>query len=344
MTFDTRSEQRAGFAVYLAEQIRAAVGFIDLIEPVKVAFREFSGGCAQQTMSILWPAERPEDGDVLIKSGCIGGHDVFVVKTAPWFRTNQAAGEPQGGLVSVFDSTTGYPLAVLLDEHYLSDIRTAAAGAVTADLLAPPGTTTAGVLGTGAQAYWQALALAHVRPLETIRIWGRNTTRAADLAERLAWKLPTVSLTTVPVPEQAVHGSDVVITATAATEPLLQASWLQDGQHLLSVGADTPGKCELAPAVLERADLVVVDSRETATSHGNPRRALAEGALNTTDLTELGQLLDTGYLRPANDITVASLVGIGVQDVVAAEHALTLLNSTGSPSFAIYPDASQPRS
>jgi hypothetical protein len=82
--------------VYGAGELRKAVRFTDLIEPLRVAFGEFSSGRAQQVMSVLWPARRPEDGNVLIKAGCITGHDIFVVKAAPWFRSNHTAGRPHG--------------------------------------------------------------------------------------------------------------------------------------------------------------------------------------------------------------------------------------------------------
>jgi ornithine cyclodeaminase len=331
MTFTRPTAGDTRFAVHYAAEIRAAVDFTGLVEPMRTAFKEFSAGRAQQTMSVLYPAERPADGDVLIKSGCIAGHGVFVVKASPWFLATQRAAEPQGGLATVFDATTGHPLAALIDEHYLSDIRTAAAGAVTSDLLAPAGASTAGILGTGAQAYWQALALAHVRPIESVRIWGRSPERANALVDRLAPRLPEVNLTVARTPDLAVRGSDVIVTATAATEPLLDVSWLEGPQHILSVGADTPGKCELPPAVLARADLLVVDSREAAKDMGNVARALAVQAVTATDLTELGDLLDTGYEPSSSDLTVASLVGLGVQDVIAAEHALNLLNRLKGP-------------
>ena len=163
--------------IYSAAELRRAVRFTDLIEPLCVAFGEFSQGRAQQVMSALWPARRREDGNVLIKAGCITGHGIFVVKAAPWFKSNLVAGRPQGGMVTAFDASTGYPVAIFADEHYLSDIRTAAAGALVADLLVPPGATTAGVLGTGTQAYWQARALAPVRPLRRLQLWGRHRDR-----------------------------------------------------------------------------------------------------------------------------------------------------------------------
>jgi ornithine cyclodeaminase/alanine dehydrogenase-like protein (mu-crystallin family) len=309
--------------IYGADELRKAVRFTDLVEPLRVAFGEFSNGRAQQVMSALWPAHRPEDGNVLIKAGCITGHDIFVVKAAPWFKSNQTAGRPQGGIVTAFDASTGYPVAIFTDEHYLSDIRTAATGALIADTLAPPGVTTAGLLGTGVQAYWQARALAHVRPLQRLLIWGRHRGRAADLARRLAAELPRVQTETVVAAEHAVRESEVLITATAATEPLVAAAWLHRGQHITAVGADDPSKCELEPQVLGQADLIVVDSRAAAASNGSTKRALRAGALADSDLTEIGQI--GAYQRDPSAITIACLVGIGVQDLVAAETALAIM-------------------
>lgn len=310
-------------AIYGADELRKAVRFTDLVEPLRVAFGEFSQGRAQQVMSAIWPASRPEDGNVLIKAGCITGHAMFVVKAAPWFKSNQTVGRPQGGIVTVFDASTGYPVAIFNDEHYLSDIRTAATGALTADTLAPPGVTTAGVLGTGVQAYWQARALAYVRPLQRLLIWGRHRDRAAELAKRLEAELPGVQTETVAAAEHAVRDSEVVITATAATEPLVAAAWLHRGQHITAVGADDPGKCELEPEALERADLIVVDSRAAAASNGSTRRALQAGALAESDLTEIGQI--GAYHRDPRAITITCLVGIGIQDLVAAETALAIM-------------------
>jgi len=310
--------------IYGAEELRQAVHFTDLIEPLRVAFCEFSNGRAQQVMSALWPCRRPEDGNVLIKAGCIADHEIYVVKAAPWFKSNQIAGRPQGGMITAFDASTGYPVAIFTDEHYLSDIRTAATGALTADTLAPPGVTTAGVLGTGVQAYWQARALAHVRPLQRLLIWGRHHGRATDLAQRLAAELPAVQTETAATAEYAVRESEVIITATAATEPLVTAAWLHPGQHITSVGADDPSKCELEPQALEQADLIVVDSRAAATSNGSTRRALQAGALAESDLTEIGQI--GTYQRAPHAITIACLVGIGVQDLVAVETALAIMH------------------
>src|SRR5262249_12401308 len=152
---------------------------------------------------------------------------------------------PQGGFLAVFDSSTGHTLAILKDEHYLSDIRTAAAGALAARALAPDNIRVASVLGSGVQAYWQCLALHRERPFQRLRIWARNATKAASLAGRLTAMLPNVLIEIERDIEQAVRDADALICATSAREPLVRGDWLHAGQHITAVGADDPTKCEL---------------------------------------------------------------------------------------------------
>ncbi len=158
-------DETRGIRIIDAESIRASVTFEDLIEPVSRAFEESSAGLADNGLIVMFPAERRELGDVYVKTGSLRGHDVYIVKVSPWFSSNVESGQPQGGFVGVFDSRTGRTLALLNEEHYLSDIRTAAAGAVAARMLAPSAVGTAAVLGAGVQAYWQPLALYQGAPI-----------------------------------------------------------------------------------------------------------------------------------------------------------------------------------
>ncbi|MGA7909725.1 MAG: hypothetical protein WCA16_20125, partial [Candidatus Sulfotelmatobacter sp.] len=108
-----------------AVRLRALVGFEDLIEPISRAFQDFSAGLAQCAIVTMFPAPEPTLGDVYVKTGCIRGHSHYLVKVSPWFAVNRDLGQPKGGFLAVFDSATGHTSAILDDEHYLSDIRTA---------------------------------------------------------------------------------------------------------------------------------------------------------------------------------------------------------------------------
>jgi ornithine cyclodeaminase len=200
-----------GVRIIGAESIRASVTFDDLIEPVSQAFAESSAGLADNGLVVMYPAERREQGDVYVKTGSLRGHDVYIVKVSPWFSSNVEQGEPQGGFVGVFDSRTGRTLALLNEEHYLSDIRTAAAGAVAARTLAPPNVGTAAVLGAGVQAYWQPLALYRERPFTTLLIWARSMQKAEQLKTRLSAELPDVEIRCSSDIERTVRSADVLI-------------------------------------------------------------------------------------------------------------------------------------
>lgn len=310
-----------------ADALRAAIGYEDLIEPVSRAFQASSAGRGENGLLVLQPGDQAERGDVYVKSGVIRGEPLFVVKVAPWFAVNVEAGEPQGGFVAVFDARTGHTRAILDEQHYLSDIRTAAAGALAARALAPPVVTTAAVLGSGVQAYWQSVALFRERPFKRLLVWARDLSKAEALMRRLAPALPNVSLQTVPNVEAAVRASDVVITATVAREPLVRGEWLRPGQHITAVGADDATKCELDALALRRAR-VFVDDRETNRANGDVHRAIREAAYDLDDLAgELGDVLAERIpgRTTTEDISIAKFVGIGVQDVAAAATALEKL-------------------
>jgi len=310
-----------------ADQLRALVGYEDLIEPVSRAFQESSAGLAQHGLITMYPAERPDLGDVYVKAGSLSGHRVFVVKVSPWFAMNRDQGGPQGGLVAVFDADTGYTMAVLAEEHYLSDIRTAAAGALAARALANAEVDCAAVLGAGTQAYWQPQALFRERPFRTLVIWARRAEQAEELARRLRPHLPGAEIQTSDDIEQTVSRADVLITATSARDPLVQGEWLHPGQHITAVGADDATKCELDANVLRRSR-VFVDSIEVTAAHGDVARAISRDEYELQQLAgEIGEVLAGSKVARLSkeDITVAKFVGIGPQDLVAAEVSLDRL-------------------
>ncbi|MGE5727388.1 MAG: ornithine cyclodeaminase family protein [Gemmatimonas sp.] len=311
-----------------AATLRECVGFQDLVEPTARAFREFSDKKADAKFVAIFPAERPELGDVYVKTGTIRGHHIFIVKISPWFAANAAAGIAQGGFIAVFDSATGHTLAILAEEHYLSDIRTAAAGAVAARALAPSRVRTAAVIGTGVQAFWQPQALFSERPFERLVIWGRDAAKADRLARRLRPLLPDVTVSVFHDLETIVRESDVLITATASREPLIKGEWLRAGQHITAVGADDETKCELDAECFRRAERVIVDSIETNEKNGDVLRHLSQRKIEREHVHgEIGSVL-SGELdgrRTEDEITIAKFVGLGVQDLVAAEVTLAKL-------------------
>lgn len=318
------------FPFYTADRIRAAVDLADLVEPVADAFTAFSTTEGAQVPVMVLPVA--DGGDSHIKAAYLPGERHFLVKIANWFPGNRACGLPEGGgFVALFDASTGTVTAVLEDEHHLSDLRTAAAGAVSARALSRPDVTRATVLGTGRQAELQAHALTLVRPVRQIHVWGRDLRRATALADRLGQALPHVDVTAAADPERAVRQSDIIVTATASSTPVLCGSWLRPGQHITALGADDPAKCELDGACLHRATRVIVDSRELALRYGDIHAAITRGEATEDRIDgEIGDVL-AGRVpgrRTPDDITVAKLIGIGSQDLAAAKTTLALLERT----------------
>ncbi|MEU6844608.1 ornithine cyclodeaminase family protein [Streptomyces sp. NPDC046716] len=315
------------FAVHTADRIRAAVDLADLVEPVADAFTAYSTTEGARAPVMVLPVAL--GGDAHIKAAHLPGSRHFLVKVANWFPGNRARGLPEGGgFVALFDASTGAVAAVLEDEHHLSDLRTAAAGAVCARALSRPDATRATVLGTGRQAGLQARALTLVRPIRELHVWGRDHRRATALADRLATELPHVDVVAAADPERAVRRSDIVVTATASPTPVLFGSWLRPGQHVTALGADDPDKRELDAACLRRATRVIVDSRELALCHGDLHAAVADGEITADRVDgEIGEVLADRVpgRRAPDDITVAKLIGIGPQDLAAAETALARL-------------------
>jgi ornithine cyclodeaminase/alanine dehydrogenase-like protein (mu-crystallin family) len=312
-----------------AQELRANVGFEDLIEPVSMAFQETSAHLAESGLLIMYPAKTASSGDVYVKTGTLRGHRVYVVKVSPWFAANVELGRAQGGFIAVFDSETGHTLAILNEQHYLSDIRTAAAGCLAARVLAPGTVQSATVLGSGVQAYWQPQALYRERRFETLLIWARNLDKAELLKQRLSHVLPAVTIQVEPNLETAVRESQVLITATLSREPLVRGDWLVAGQHITAVGADDPMKCELDASALRRAR-VFVDSLDASSANGDVGSAIQAGGYALDQVAgEIGEVL--AGTKPgrvsSQDITIAKFVGIGAQDLVAAEASLARLGA-----------------
>lgn len=310
------------------EALRNHIGFEQLIDPVGQAYRDFSAGLAESGLITMFPGATADLGDVYVKTGAVRGGDVHVVKVSPWFALNASEGQPQGGLIAVFDSHTGHTLAIIDDQHYLSDIRTAAAGVWAARALAPEVVSTAAVFGTGVQAFWQTLVLYRERPFRELVVWGRDEGRAEALMERLSPHLGGVAMRREGSAEAAVRCADVLLTTTSSRQPIIEGEWLRPGQHITAIGADDATKCELDAACLRRADRLIVDSVESAISNGDVGRHVGSGAIGRERVSgEIGEVLAgtlAGRTR-ATDITIAKFIGLGVLDLAAAQVAVRSL-------------------
>lgn len=260
-------------------------------------------------------------GEVDVKSAYVPGIDGFAVKISSGFFDNPKLGLPSGGGMMVLLSTrTGVVEALLLDNGYLTDIRTAAAGAVAAKHLSRQDSSIAAIFGAGVQAGLQLEALMLVRPIAEARIWARDAIKAEATAGALRERLG-ILVRAEPDAATAVGGADIIVTTTPSTEPLIKAGFVSAGQHITAMGSDAEHKNEIAPAILRMADLYVADSAKQTRRLGELHHAIASGVMGAdAEVTELGQIIagDKHGRRSASEITIADLTGTGVQDTAIA--------------------------
>lgn len=304
------------------QEIRRALGGYDPVPAMEAAFRAYSEGRAvvPSVGELLFDSP---PGDAHIKYGYIRGGAHFVVKVAAGFYDNAKQGLPPfTGLLMLFSQQTGLPAAILLDEGWLTNLRTAAAGAVAARYLAPRKVQAIGVFGTGTQARLQVEQLQVVTDCRDLVVWGRSDAGLAAYRRDMMEKSYRVATTRDP--DDVGRACNLIVTATPATAPLLLAGHVRPGTHITAVGSDASEKQELDPAILARADIVVADSLAQCRERGEIHQALKAGRIAADKPVELGRVIANPTLgrRSEDQITVADLTGLAVQDIMIAEAVL----------------------
>ncbi|QKC85559.1 ectoine utilization protein EutC [Mesorhizobium sp. NZP2077] len=293
---------------------------LDAVACVENAFR------ALATLPVAMPPilrlDIPEHrGEVDVKTAYVPGIDGFAIKISPGFFDNPRLGLPSvNGMMVLLSAKTGLVEALLLDNGYLTDVRTAAAGAVAARHLSRPDSAVAAIFGAGMQAGFQLEALMLVRPITEARIWARDAAKAELTAGALREKLG-IAVRAETDAAEAVAGADIIVTTTPSTEPLIKAGFVTAGQHITAMGSDAEHKNEIAPAILRMADLYVADSARQTRRLGELHHAIAAGVMAADEqVSELGQIIAGAKhgRRSASDITIADLTGTGVQDTAIA--------------------------
>ncbi len=295
----------------------------DAVAVVENAFR------ALATEAVVMPPIlrldiKDANGEVDVKTAYVPGLDGFAIKISPGFFDNPKLGLPSvNGLMIYLSARTGLVEALLLDNGYLTDVRTAAAGAVAAKHLAREDAAIAAILGGGVQARLQLEALALVRPIREARIWARRPDAAEKLASEIREAL-AMEVSVASEPMEAVRGADVIVTTTPATAPILKAEWLSAGQHVTAMGSDAEHKNEIDPAAIARA-VYVADSLAQTRRLGELHHALVAGAVSPESVfAEIGQVIAGAApgRRSPEDLTICDLTGTGVQDTAIATLAV----------------------
>ncbi|WP_424983950.1 cyclodeaminase [Maritalea sp. S77] len=298
----------------------------DLVEK---AFAALASG--EVIMPPIMSMDLPQaNAEVDVKTAVIPGFDHFAIKVSPGFFDNPKLGLPSlNGLMMLLSAKTGLASAVFLDNGYLTDLRTAAAGGVAARHLAPKQVDIAGVIGTGVQARLQIIA-AHVeRPFKKVLVWGRNRDHAEACARDIELEID-VDAVVADSAEQVVRQSQLVATTTPSREPLIDADWLHPNLHITAMGSDQEGKNELDPEIVAQADIYVCDRVGQCETMGELRTALETGNWPKGKTPpELGEIIVGSAASRTTDasITICDLTGTGAQDTAIANHAFELAKS-----------------
>jgi len=302
-------------SILTLDQIKPLLSDIDLIAAMEEGFIQYSNGnCVVPPVGEL--LFEKHKGETHIKYGYIKNDDHYVIKIASGFYDNPKLGLSScQGMMLLFDQKTGQHVSILLDNGYLTDLRTAAAGALAAKYFAPKEIKAIGIIGTGIQAGLQLDYLKKITDCRNVWVWGRTVDHVNRFVNerKLEWNIQTASNTTA-----LAQACNLIVTTTPSTTPLLQATDIQAGTHITAMGSDTATKQELDSQILAKADIIISDSIPQSKSRGEVFRAVQNNSISPEKPIELGEAIQNKSLQRQNDhqITIADLTGVAVQDIM----------------------------
>ena len=294
--------------------LQRALRYPDIVNLMRDALiAQFRGQCDTPMPMHLHP---DGDGEVHMKSSYRRGGRFFALKVASTFPENAKRGLSTGnGMMLLASAETGEPVAILNDAGHLTDVRTAAVSAMVARELGREDHSL-GIIGTGIQARLQALLHAQVLPLDQIWIYGRDRERAMTCRDEVQAMLPQANVQVAASSAEIALRTRLVVTATASRAPLLLDGDVQPGTLISAVGADSDGKQELDPRILQRAELLLADSPRQCQLLGELQHAPEEWPR----VREIGGFLLAPNDTSADAITVCDFTGLGVEDLYIAEY------------------------
>jgi len=306
------------------DQIMNLADFDAVVEAVEQSYIAVSSGAA--TIPPVGYLHLPQhNGDCHIKIGHLHGDPIFLVKIATGFYDNTKLGiSTSNGIMIALSAVTGEVAAILQDEGYLTDLRTAIGAAIATKALASTDARRLLIVGAGIQAEQQIRSHAELLKDRSpeFAIWARDAAKARGVALKLREEgfdvKPALDLQT------ACSNAQIILTTTPSRNPIVLRDWVQPGTHITATGADAPGKCELDPELVAAAECVVADSIDQCIDHGEISNASVKGLLQANDVLELGNVLAESSIgrQHANDISVVDLTGLASQDIAAARTVL----------------------
>lgn len=306
------------------DELRQVVTIHEAIDSIEVAFTALGKG--QLDVPEDFALQLPKvKGEVQVHGAYFHDTPYYVIKVRSDFYNNLALNLPvHSGLTALFDAKTGFPVAIMVDNGYLSSIRSGAVGALAAKYLAGKPLDFVAVIGSDQQAYMQLKALMMIRPIGKVLVWSESPANADTYARQMV-EDHNVDIEITSSIEAAVQPADLVILASYNQHPLLRAEWLKSGVHLTVVGQSYVTPQKLHAEVLKRADVIITDKLSQAGRSGEIHYALAAGAITYADIQgELSDLIVGNILGRThpNQMTVADLTGLDLQDTVVATLAL----------------------
>jgi ornithine cyclodeaminase len=311
-------------------EIRGLISSSQAVQPCRLAFAKLAKGEAILP-DVMFFDIKEHEGEVHAKGAYLSGTPYFSIKVASGFYQNPSKSLPVGsGAVWAFDATTGLLRAILLDNGYLTELRTGAAGALSSDLLARPSVHQVAIIGCGSQARYQLEALMSVRRPEHVLVFCRTAGNAVAYAKEMSTRL-NIAVEAAGSVREAVETADIVVTTTPSKAPIVLSDWIRPGTHIAAIGSDVPEKQELDVALFPRAK-VVADRLSQCLTQGEIHHAVEAGTLRPDQVfAELGEI--AARLKPGREndeeITICDMTGVGVLDAAMADFVVTAAIESG---------------
>ncbi|CAL2103099.1 Ornithine cyclodeaminase [Tenacibaculum sp. 190130A14a] len=299
------------------KDIETITNTLDVVKAIENGFIAYSIGLTVVPPVAELLFEKPK-GETHIKYGYIKEQDYAIVKIASGFYENTQLGiSSSQGLMILLSQKTGETKGILLDEGYLTNIRTAAAGALAVKYFAPKSIKGIGIIGSGIQARLQLRYLQKYTSCKQVWIWNKNIEGAQKFKEELG---NDFNIQIAKNTSELAQSCNLIVTTTPSENALLKAEDIQQGTHITAVGSDTPEKQELDSTILQKADIVVADSISQCKSRGEIYHALKNKTISSENILELGTAIQNPSLHRTNEnqISVVDLTGVAVQDIMIA--------------------------
>lgn len=292
----------------------------DTIDAVEAAFKEFAvGGVTMPLRSVIREGEYK--GQVLFMPAYIKAMGALGTKVVSIYSDNPSKYSLPTtlGVILLNNPHNGEPLAIM-DGTFLTAMRTGGVSGVATRYLARKNARTVGIIGTGAQGRTQIMAVSRVRSIEQVKAYDIAPERCKAFCQEVSEKIK-VQATCVGRPEDAVKGSDIVITSSSSKVPVLNGEWLDEGTHVNAIGSHTPDSRELDVKAIQRSKLIV-DSREAALKEaGDIMIPISQGIINADHIyADLGEVVSGKKIGRENDdeITIFKSQGLALQDLSTA--------------------------